>query len=494
MYSTPSNAPVYRTAEIRTLEGKAVIGLAPPGLMERAGLAAAELARTLAAGGRVLVFAGPGNNGGDAFVVARHLKRWWFEVDVVFAGDAAKLPVDAAAALAAWHASGGELKTDIPKSRYDLVIDGLFGIGLQRVIGGRYAELIAAINNMDAPVLALDLPSGLASDSGCVLGNAVHADHTVTFIALKPGLLTADAADYCGRIHVCSLDLDVTGLLPATGAVIGRDILRTVLPPRHANSHKGSFGSVGIIGGAAGMAGAALLAGRAALHLGAGRVYAGLLDTHAPRVDFAQPELMLRAIDDLWALENLDCLAIGPGLGTSSEARHCVAKAIEIAQSLVIDADALNLIAGDAKLAAALRARTQPSILTPHPAEAARLLQSTTADIQNDRVAAACALAERFNSHVVVKGSGSVCASPDGHWFINTTGNPGMASAGMGDVLTGMIAALLAQGAEPQAALLAGVYLHGAAADALVAAGTGPVGLTAGELIPQARELINSAR
>ncbi len=492
MYSTPCSAPVYRTAEIRTLEAKAAEGLAPPGLMERAGLEAAELARTLAAGGRVLVFAGPGNNGGDAFVVARHLKSWWFDVDLLFAGDAAKLPVDATAALAAWRAGAGDLKIDIPDRRYDLVIDGLFGIGLQRAIGGRYAELVAAINAINAPVLALDLPSGLASDSGRVLGSAVRADHTATFIALKPGLLTGDAADYCGRIHVCPLAVDVTGLLPASGAVIGSNILRTVLPPRRANSHKGSYGSVGIIGGAAGMAGAALLAGRAALHLGAGRVYAGVLDASAPRVDFVQPELMLRAIDDLWAIDHLDCLAIGPGLGTSGEARHYVAMAIDRAPSLVIDADALNLIAGDAELGAVLRARKLPSILTPHPAEAARLLQSTTADIQNDRVAAACALAERFNSHVVVKGSGSVCTSPDGHWFINTSGNPGMASAGMGDALTGMIAALLAQGANPQTALLAAVHLHGAAADALVAAGTGPVGLTAGELIPQARALLNS--
>jgi hydroxyethylthiazole kinase-like uncharacterized protein yjeF len=493
MYTTTANAPVYRTAELRRIETIAMAAQPSPGLMERAGLAAAEIARTLATGGgRILVIAGPGNNGGDAFVAARWLRAWHFSVDLVFAGDTAKLPADAGAAFSAWQAGGGANLAAMPAGReWDLVIDGLFGIGLQRDISGHHAELIAAINCLGACVLALDLPSGLASDSGRIMGSAINADYTATFIALKPGLLTNDGPDCCGQIHVCPLGLDVTTIAPATGAVIGSDIFRAVLPPRRANSHKGSFGSVGIVGGAPGMAGAALLAGRAALNLGAGRVYVGMLDAAAPRLDPLQPELMLRDLGGLWQLPDLACLAVGPGLGTTPEAHDCVRTAMASAAALVLDADALNLIAADSALQEQLRSRTGASVLTPHPAEAARLMACTIAEIQADRVAAACEIAKRYRSPVVVKGAGSVCASADGRWFINTSGNPGMATAGMGDVLTGMIAALLAQGAQAKDALLAAVHLHGAAADALVKAGTGPVGLTASEVSVAARDLYN---
>ena len=483
-----ANAPVYTTAEIRELETRAAVGLPAPGLMERAGRAAAEIARRLAAGGRVLVVAGPGNNGGDAFVVARHLKSWWFDVDIVFTGEAARLPQDARAAFDALRAPTAP---EIPTGRsYDLVVDGLFGIGLQRDITGTHARLVAAINALDTRVLALDLPSGLASDSGRVLGCAVRADHTATFIALKPGLLTADGPDHCGEIHLCDLGLDAAQILAARGALLAADSL-AVLPTRARNSHKGTYGSVGIAGGAAGMVGAALLAGRAALQTGAGRVYLGLLDAAAPRLDPLQPELMLRDLDGLRQVEALDCLAVGPGLGNDSDARACVADALARDLPLVIDADALNLIAADSVLQRALATRRAPTVLTPHPAEAARLVGFSTAAVQSDRVATACGIAAQFRAYVVLKGAGSVCAAPDGRWWINTSGNPGMASAGMGDVLTGMVAALIAQGVTAEQALLAAVHLHGAAADALVAAGEGPIGLTAGEVARAARRLLN---
>ncbi len=313
----------------------------------------------------------------------------------------------------------------------------------------------------------------------------------MTFIALKPGLLTGDGPDCCGQIHVCDLDIDVEAIKAPTGRVTGENILREALPPRRANTHKGSYGSVGIIGGAAGMVGAALLAGRAALHLGAGRVFVGLLDANAPRVDPAQPELMLRADNEIAALDHLSCIAIGPGLGTSDAAREHLRAALKGKLPLVIDADALNLLAGDSALQATLHHRSGDCILTPHPAEGARLLGYSTSAIQSDRIASACEIARRHKSHVVLKGAGSVCATPDGQWFINTSGNPGMASAGMGDVLSGIIAALLAQGASTRNALLAGVYLHGAAADDLVTAGAGPIGLTAGEVALAARQRIN---
>ena len=486
--------PVYRTADIRDLEARALVGLQPPGLMKRAGLAAAQIARDLATGGGrgVLVIAGPGNNGGDAFVLARHLKSWCFNVSVVFAGDASALSPDAKAAYGAWHDCGGTTQSDIPAGgRWDLVIDGLFGIGLQRDLGGVHADLVNTINSLGVTVLALDMPSGLDSDTGRVLGCAVRANHTATFIGLKPGLLTLDGPDHCGEIHLCTLDLDTAALLPAPGATVGSEVTASVLPARHANSHKGDYGSLGIIGGAPGMVGAALLAGRAAINLGAGRVYVGLLGADSSGVDPLQPELMLRTADEALKLDHLNCLAVGPGLGQSTDAHHVLAAALQAKLPLVLDADALNLIAFDAGLQQLLNQRSSATILTPHPAEAARLLASTTAAVQADRITAATGLASRYRSDVVLKGAGSICALPDGKWFINTSGNPGMASAGMGDVLTGIIAALLAQGADPLDAMLAGTHLHGAAADALVAAGCGPIGLTAGEIIASARRLLN---
>lgn len=490
----PHKTPIYLTADERAVEAAAAAAPNPPQLMERAGLAAAEVARDIAGGnGRpVLVLAGPGNNGGDALVAARHLKQWWFNVTVVFGGEEGKLPSDSKAALRAWRAGGGQIANELPAAReWGLVVDGLFGIGLERDVSGRHAEWIAAINAGGAPKLAVDVPSGLQSDTGRVMGCAVRAAHTVTFIALKPGLLTLEGPDHCGEIHLRTLDLDAQALRPASGFLIGREILASVLKPRRHNTHKGDYGSIGIVGGDHGMVGAALLAGRAALKLGGGRVYVGLIAKDAPLVDATQPELMIRSADEVLKLTHLSCLAVGPGLGQRPDASFYLEMALESTLPLVLDADALNLVAVDARIAAMLKSRKGSTLLTPHPAEAARLLSVSTREVQHDRVAAARTLAARLNSLVVLKGAGSICAAPEGTWHINTSGNPGMASAGMGDVLSGMIAALLAQGADVTNALLASIYLHGAAADELVARGTGPVGLTATETIDAARSLLN---
>ena len=489
-----NGTPVFSTDDIRRIEALAAQQREPPQLMERAGLAAAELATGLARGGkRVVILAGPGNNGGDALVVARHLKSGWFNVDVLFTGNAAQLSGDAARAHEAWKSNGGGFIAEPPRAHdCELIIDGLFGIGLKRDLAGRHAELVRWMNTADCPVLALDVPSGLESDTGRVLGCAVRASHTITFIALKAGLLTLDGPDHCGTLHVANLGLDAATLVKPGGHVIGDEVLQTALPRRRLNSHKGDYGSVGIVGGATGMVGAALLAGRAALKLGAGRVYVGLSGENAPKVDMAQPELMLRSAKEVLDLaQDLACLAVGPGLGQSDEARSLLASSLATTLPVVLDADALNLLARDADLREVLSARKNPALMTPHPAEAARLLATSVANVQHDRVTAALEIAKKYGSAVVLKGAGSVCAWPSGRWAINTSGNPGMASAGMGDVLTGMLAALLAQGAQADTALESGVYLHAAAADAAVESGIGPMGLVAGDVIEAARSLVN---
>lgn len=475
--------PILRTEALRAIE-TAQAAAVPP-LMERAGAAAANIALERL-DGRALVVAGPGNNGGDAFVVARLLKAAGHAPTVLFADDPARLPADARAAHAAWIAAGGSCTADYPAGTFALIVDGLFGIGLTRSIEGRYADWIVRMNTSGAPILALDVPSGLNAMTGQASashGSVVRATHTVTFIAHKPGLLTADGPDLCGTVTVCDLGLDV----PAEGARVEPALFRHCLARRQRNSHKGDYGNVAIVGGAHGMAGAALLAGRAALRLGAGRVYLGMLE-RLP-VDLGQPELMLRSPED--ALRQATVIAIGPGLGQSQEAFALLVHALDSGLPHVIDADGLNLLAQEEALMRKCAAAPAPSFLTPHPAEAARLLGSTTAAIQADRVAAALELAHRLDAHVALKGCGTVIAAPDGRWFINATGNPGLASAGSGDVLSGMLSALLAQGWPPLEALLAAVHLHGAAADACVAGGLGPIGLTAGELIDPARRILN---
>ena len=494
MRNLPHAAPILLTAELRNIEQAALKGNKPAPLMARAGLAAAELARTLAgdSGKPILIVAGPGNNGGDALVVARHLKAWWHKVIVVCPAGSGKFSGDAAAALKDWQNAGGILTDRIPATQdWALIVDGLFGIGLQRDLTGDYAALVEYINNLDVPVLALDIPSGLEADSGRVLGCAVRADHTITFIALKPGLLTLDGPDHCGTLHIADLELADAVTAAPHGVLIGDGVLHHLLPQRPLNSHKGTYGSAGIIGGAQGMTGAALLAGRAALKCGAGRVYAGLLAANATLVDPLQPELMLRPADGVLRLDHLTALAVGPGLGDAPDAAEYLDWALEQDVPLVLDADALNLVAVFAALKDKLKQRVTPTLLTPHPAEAARLLHSDTTAVQRDRIAAALQLARDHNAGVVLKGCGSICAWPDGHWAINTSGNPGMASAGMGDVLTGIIVALLVQGVDERHALTAAVYLHGAAADQLTEKGIGPIGLTAGEVIDAARGLLN---
>lgn len=491
-------APLLRTPALRAIESAAH----EQPLMERAGEAAARQAMKLSSDDEapILVVAGPGNNGGDALVAARLLRQRNLDVFVVFAGDPARLPADAANAHAAFVAAGGEWQTAIPaRQRWSLVIDGLFGIGLQRPIHGHLAQLIADVEAAAAasrcPLLALDCPSGLDADTGQRLGACVHASHTLTFIAAKPGLLTGAGPDHCGLVEVATLGIDLgrglESLVEAAdhGRIVGVDLFAEHLRRRPRDSHKGSFGSTGVLGGANGMAGAALLAGRAALKLGAGRVFVGFAGS-PPVVDPVQPELMLRDCAGCLAAP-LTALACGPGLGTGDAAKSVLTAALARNLPLVLDADALTLIAGDDDLRVALATRASPTALTPHPAEAARLLASDAATVQRDRIAAAREIATAAKSWVALKGVGTVLAAPDGRWWVNSSGNPILATAGSGDVLTGLIASLLAQGWPVEPALPAAVHLHGRAADALSTELGGESGGTAGEIADAARRIFN---
>jgi len=497
MIECDMTAPIYTTSAVRELEALAAAAAPPPTLMERAGAAAAEYARALCGDTArdILVVAGPGNNGGDALEVATHLKRGYFRVAVVFAGERDRLPEDARNALGKWEAAGGTLLGDIPEdARFDLAIDGLFGVGLTRPLAGRYATLVQRLNALRLPILSIDIPSGINADTGAIMGCAVRARHTITFIAHKPGLLTLDGPDHCGSLKLDTLGVDAASLLDPEGELLDESILEGAIRPRPRNFHKGQAGSVGILGGAQGMVGAAIIAGRAALKCGAGRVYLGLLTPRPPCVDSTQPELMLRKPAAVLGTGLVSVLVAGPGTGTADAARKLLRAALKFPGPLVLDADALNLVAANRPLAVSLEKRTAPTVLTPHPAEAARLLGQSTREVQADRVVSARALARRYRSHVVLKGNGSVIAEPEGAFWINPTGNPGMASAGMGDALSGIVAALCAQGAEPLLALLAGTWLHGAAGDELAGAGAGPIGITASEVIDRARALLNRIR
>ena len=494
--------------------------------MERAGRATATTARAMLREAtrhpaHVLVLAGPGNNGGDAFEAAVHLRRAGYRVSVWFSGDSGNLPDDARAAHGKWIAAGGACDNTLSAlESVDLIIDGLFGIGLKRALGAPFSDIVERVNQASqthaVPVLALDVPSGLDADTGLVMGCAICATRTLTFIADKPGLYTLSGPDHAGIGEVATLDLRVVAPVAApagapqdTGRLTTRADFSNLLRPRQRDSHKGSYGTLGIFGGARGMAGAALLAGRAALKLGAGKVFVGMLDESSLSCDPLQPELMLRPANALLE-EKLSAVVIGPGLGSSAAAHQLLSAALALDLPLLLDADALNLIGTDATLASSTVARVAPTVMTPHPLEAARLLGMSTAAIQQDRIAAAQAIARRYRASVILKGAGSVVAAPNGAWWINPTGNPGMASAGMGDVLAGIAGAWLAQPflPQPEAAktvgtsrsslddrlqsLVGAVFLHGAAADSLVARGVGPVGLTASEVIDEARTLWNA--
>jgi hydroxyethylthiazole kinase-like uncharacterized protein yjeF len=500
-------APLYTVSQLRALEVCAARQLPAHTLMARAGAAAAryllEIAAhdgSLAAGRTVWLAAGPGNNGGDALVCAAELRRSGITVEVCMPREVA--PDDARWALAEARTAGVPISQGPPASLDDhgWLVDGLFGIGLARPVEGVFAELaqrITARARATGRVLALDVPSGLDSDTGNVVGGgaAVFASHTLTFIGAKPGLYMTQGRDLAGTIAIAPLGIDEIDA-PAAALLNAPALFAASFPPRAFASHKGTFGSLAVVGGDTGMCGAPILAARAALYAGAGKVHVAFVGSGAPPYDALHPELMLHPAEAIggFALEAMDALTLGCGMGQGPGAADVLAKVLSHDVPKLIDADALNLLADDIKLADALAARgaaNDASVLTPHPLEAARLMGCDTASVQRDRLGTARALADRFGAVVVLKGAGTVIAAPDGRTAINPTGSAALATGGTGDALAGIIGALLAQNLPRYEAALAGVYLHGLAADVLVANGTGPAGLTAGELAPAVRASLN---
>ena len=489
---------LFTVAEIRAIERAAAQRLPEGALMQRAGQAGANEALDLLpftiSRARVLVLAGPGNNGGDALETAAHLAHAGAQVTILYYPPPANPAPERSAALQRARNSAARFVApdfDVRSSDWNLVIDGLFGIGLARPVAGDVARLVAAVNEMACPVLALDVPSGLDADTGAIVGphgTAIRATHTITFIGDKPGLHTCEGRDQAGVVMVSKLELDADLFVPPQAHLNEVALFAHCVQRRRHSSHKGSHGSVAVVGGARGMAGAPILAARAALMSGAGRVYACFVG-EAPAYDAGHPELMCRSAQQF----DFDsaALVLGPGMGHTAASAEVLASALHSHAAAVIDADALNMLAADATLHALAVQRHAPTILTPHPLEAARLLGVSAADIQNDRPAAARSLAERLAATVVLKGSGTVIAARDGQLVVNTTGNPALATAGTGDVLAGLCGSLLAQGWPEWEAALAGVWLHGMAADVLVTEGSGPIGITASELLPAIRTALN---
>ena len=419
---------------------------------------------------------------GDGYIIARLALEAGLKVSVYSLADPVNLKGDA---LAAYQNYVGAKGTVIPFQGeviidVDVIVDALLGTGLDRPVTGLYALAIQVINKSPAHVVAVDSPSGLNADTGNVMGCAVKADCTVTFIGLKQGLFTGHAADYCGEISYASLAVP-DAIFQAVSSSAVR-VVKTPLPRRDRCTHKGNYGHVLIVGGDCGYSGAARLAGEAALRVGAGLVSVATRTEHAGLMNLNRPELMCHGVETAGQLaallEKASVVVIGPGLGQSDWAKELFVATIKAQKPLIIDADGLNLLARSP-------VTNSDWILTPHPGEAARLLSCSTAEIQQDRFAAVSAIQAKYGGIAVLKGAGTLIASED-EIAVSTTGNPGMASGGMGDVLAGVIAGLLAQGLSLKNAAQQGVYLHGLAAD-LAAAKDGERGLLASDLMPYLR-------
>jgi NAD(P)H-hydrate epimerase len=486
---------VFAQANVRAIDQRAITSHGIPGftLMERAAAAtvAAAVARWPKAR-RWLVVCGGGNNGGDGYVIARMAAAAGCEVSVRSLVPTADLVGDAARAAAEFLKAGGPTEPFTGKLPIaDLVIDALLGTGLGRPVTGAWLQAISAINEQHAPVVAVDIPSGLDAGTGAVLGAAVRAALTVTFVGRKTGLYLGDGPEYTGSVEFADLGIPAAAYadIEARFRLFDETELQAILPPRRATAHKGHFGHVLVVGGNHGMAGAVRLAGEAALRAGSGLVTVATRPANAPLLTGSRPELMTVAVESAGdldpALARCTVVAIGPGLGTDDWAHALFERILKAGRPMVVDADALNILA-------AAPVASDAWILTPHPGEAARLLGWTSATVQADRLGALSALVNRYGGTVTLKGRGTlVGAAGPCPWLIDA-GNPGMASGGMGDVLTGLTAGILAQApGDPHRAAAAAAFVHARAGDS--AAGQAPRGLLASDLLAAVRPCINPA-
>jgi len=484
---------LYRADQVRELDRLAIEYYGIPGsaLMARAGqVVFDEIRRRWPRVRQLAVVCGGGNNGGDGYVVARLARQAGLEVELYQVVEPERLKGDARHAWQEAEAAGVSM-INYDGQRIDgheLIVDALLGTGLNGQAEGIWAEAIRAINEAPCPVIAVDIPSGLSADSGCVLGCAVQADLTVTFIGLKRGLFTADGPDHCGRLLFADLNVpaEAYGHLEPAARRIDYRSLSSLLSPRRLAAHKGDHGHVLVVGGDSGMSGAVRMAAEAAARMGAGLVSVATRQGHAALLSASRPELMCHAVERTDALAPLlqraSVVALGPGLGQAEWGMSMLGRVLESRLPLVLDADALNLMVREPL-------RHENWIITPHSGEAARLLGCSTAEIQQDRFGAVASLEASYGGVAVLKGCGTLVLGGDGETALCSEGNPGMASGGMGDVLTGIIAALVAQGYGLRESARLGVAIHAAAADS--AAHEGERGMLASDLFACLRRLAN---
>lgn len=479
---------LYRTAQVRELDRIAIQerGISGFELMSRAGYEVFQCFRNKWPNTRsVAVFCGTGNNAGDGYIIAGLALEAGLKVSVYSLANPDNIKGDALTAYQNYIQANGTiiLFQGDESIDADVIVDALLGTGLDRPVTGLYALAIQVINKSSAYVVAVDSPSGLNADTGNVMGCAVKADCTVTFIGLKQGLFTGQAADYCGEISYASLAVPESIFQEVLASAVR--VVKTPLPRRDRCSHKGNYGHVLIVGGDSGYSGAARLAGEAALRVGAGLVSIATRTEHAGLMNLNRPELMCHGVESArqlaGLLEKVSVVVIGPGLGQSDWAKELFMATITAQKLLIIDADGLNLLARSP-------VKNPDWILTPHPGEAARLLSCSTTGIQQDRFAAVAAIQAKYDGIAILKGAGTLIAS-ENDCAVSTTGNPGMASGGMGDVLAGVIAGLLAQGLSLKNAAQQGVHIHGLAAD-LAADKDGERGLLASDLMPYLRRVV----
>ena len=489
MKQLPNN--LYTAEQTRELDRVTIEEFEVSGtvLMERAGTVAFDVLKEHWPDAKTIcIVCGTGNNAGDGFVVARLAHDQGHQVEVLIVGDSNKIKGDALAAKQRLEGCGVNTKVygngKLPLA--DLVVDAVFGTGLKGVISGDAVHAINAINQHGTPVLSLDIPSGLLADTGSVEGDVVLADVTVSFIGLNQGLLTAKGPDCCGELIFDDLQIPSGVAHKVPSSVKRLNIPSSVFKKREKGSHKGQYGHVLVIGGDIGMSGAARLSCEAALRTGAGLVSLATRYAHASVISSVRPEIMSypaeRESEIKFLIDKASVIAIGTGLGQSEWAATLFATAVGCGKPLVVDADGLNLLAIEPF-------QRDNWILTPHPGEAARLLDISVEEVQADRFSAVKQLAEKYGATVVLKGNGSLICS-EGTTYLCDKGNPGMASGGMGDVLTGVIASLLAQGFSLTEAAKVGVHLHSSAGDA-AAKGAGERGLLASDLMPSIRRLVN---